>query len=358
MPNRYKIYNIVKEAANADFDNEYYYAVYSTSGTSATINGVSTTLPAGIILRRNITSISATADVYIIGDYTYSVDAPDTLSNYPEPLPPGPVVIPSTDVDVTAFMEAAGIVDDTIETALDTFITTLKTDSIWDSTIALYPFVTDKTDSVDIQGQFKYNLKDPQDTDAAYRLTTIGSVTFNTTGIVTGAGGGRLQTHTSSAGVGFAQMWHRGSFAFLQGYWNSTAQIIHAGQYNIVGGGELGTHIYGRVDDNTMILCGPLAHQTGVSDAIYGGDYVVASIGGVSTPGAYQFFGGYYLRTNSDLDWQVIDGDFMGRSGFSPAFSTNEISLYILTNPISKEQTLSLQTAINQLQTDLGRATH
>ena len=121
---------------------------------------------------------------------------------------------------------------------------------------------------------------------------------------------------------------------------------------------EAALHIYGRVDDNTMILCGPLAHRTGVSDAIYGGDYVVASIGGVVTPGAYQFFGGYYLRTNSDLDWQVIDGEFMGRSGFSPAYSTNEISLYILTNPISKEQTLSLQTAINQLQTDLGRATH
>jgi len=268
----------------------------------------------------------------------------------------------SLDRDVRTFLDVTEINDATITTALNTFVTTLKTERIWDDTIALYPFVTDKTDAVDIQSQFKYNVKDPQDTDAAYRLTTFGSVIFNTTGIITGANsknGGRLQTHTSLAGASGGQMFHRESVLSLQGYWNSTAQIFHSGQYTIVGGGELGAHIYGRVDDNTFILCGPLAHRTGVSDGeLYDGDYVVSSIGGVITPGASQYFAGYYLRTNSDLDWQVIEGDFIGRTTFSAAFNANEISLYIVTNPISKEQTLTLQTAINQLQTDLGRATH
>jgi len=199
MPIRYSIYNIVKEASNADFDNEIYYAVYSTSGATATINGVSTTLPAGIIIRRSITSISATSDVYVIGDKDYSVDAPTTISKYPEPTPPEP--IPDRDVDVQAFLDATGIADSDIITALETFVETLKTESLWDKMVGLYPLITDKTDTADIQGQFKYNLKDPQDTDAAYRLTFNGSLGLSNQGITSMGGGNWIDTHISSAGV-------------------------------------------------------------------------------------------------------------------------------------------------------------
>ena len=186
MPLSTDTYNIIKAASNADFDNEYYYALYSIVDTTVTVNGLSLPLVAGVIINTDITSISATANVFIIGDKKTSVDAPTTLSNYPEPTPPEP--IPDRDVDVQAFLDATGIADNDIITALETYVETLKTESLWDKMVGLYPLVTDKTDTADIQGQFKYNLKDPQDSDAAYRLTFIGSVVVSQDGITTVGG--------------------------------------------------------------------------------------------------------------------------------------------------------------------------
>jgi hypothetical protein len=87
MPLSTDTYNIIKAASNADFDNEYYYALYSIVDTTVTVNGLSLPLVAGVIINTDITSISATANVFIIGDKKTSVDAPTTLSNYPEPEP-------------------------------------------------------------------------------------------------------------------------------------------------------------------------------------------------------------------------------------------------------------------------------
>ena len=47
---------------------------------------------------------------------------------------------------------------------------------------AVYPFVTDKTLQADMAAQMKYNLVNPQDTDAAFRLAFSGGWTYSTNG--------------------------------------------------------------------------------------------------------------------------------------------------------------------------------
>jgi hypothetical protein len=75
----------------------------------------------------------------------------------------------STSSDATAFITAASITDSRQITAIQNLVSDLKTNNIWDKMLAIYPIVGGNANS------HKYNLKDPRDLDAAYRLD-FGSV--------------------------------------------------------------------------------------------------------------------------------------------------------------------------------------
>lgn len=80
------------------------------------------------------------------------------------------------DSDAQAFFTAAGITDTTQKSAVNQLVLDLKSYSIWTKMKALYPFVGGTSST------HKWNLKDPQDTDAAYRLTFSGGWTHASTG--------------------------------------------------------------------------------------------------------------------------------------------------------------------------------
>jgi hypothetical protein len=86
------------------------------------------------------------------------------------------------DPDAQAFITAAAITDPTQQAAINTLVVDLKGYSIWTKMRALYPFVTDKTVEADIKSQMKFNLKDPRDLDAAFRLTWHGGGTWTANG--------------------------------------------------------------------------------------------------------------------------------------------------------------------------------
>lgn len=81
------------------------------------------------------------------------------------------------DANAAAFIAAAGITDPTQQTAINTLVISAKADGWWDKCIAIYPFVGGTATS------HKFNLKDPQDTDAAFRLTFFNSPTQNSNGV-------------------------------------------------------------------------------------------------------------------------------------------------------------------------------
>lgn len=80
------------------------------------------------------------------------------------------------DADANAFITAAGITDSTQKSAIQTLVTDLKGYGIWTKMKALYPFVGGTSTT------HKYNLKDPQDTDGAFRLVFSGGGTHSSTG--------------------------------------------------------------------------------------------------------------------------------------------------------------------------------
>ena len=87
----------------------------------------------------------------------------------------GPTIVQSgfyPDLDIAAFIEATGISGIDIE-AITTLVEDLKANNLWDRMKAIYPMIGGTSTTC------KYNLKNPQDTDAAYRLDFQGGWIHN-----------------------------------------------------------------------------------------------------------------------------------------------------------------------------------
>lgn len=83
---------------------------------------------------------------------------------------------PPVDADAQAFLTAAAITDPTISGAINTLVVQMKADNIWSKMKAVYPMVGGTANS------HKFNLKDPRDLDAAFRLVFNGGWTHSSTG--------------------------------------------------------------------------------------------------------------------------------------------------------------------------------
>jgi len=92
----------------------------------------------------------------------------------------GPSIRPKffggTDADAQAFITAAGITDATQQSAINTLVVNLKAYGIWTKMKAIYPFVGGSATT------HKWNLKDPRDLDAAFRLVFAGGWTHSSNG--------------------------------------------------------------------------------------------------------------------------------------------------------------------------------
>ena len=83
---------------------------------------------------------------------------------------------PAVDADAQAFITAAAITDPTQQSAINTLVVDLKGYGLWTKLGAIYPFVGGTAST------HKFNLKNPLDTDAAFRLTFTGGWTHSSTG--------------------------------------------------------------------------------------------------------------------------------------------------------------------------------
>jgi len=84
---------------------------------------------------------------------------------------------PAIDPDASAFLTAAGITSPTITSAINTLVLSFKSAGVWTKMRAIYPLVGGTATT------HKFNLKDPRDLNAAYRLQFFGGVTHDSNGI-------------------------------------------------------------------------------------------------------------------------------------------------------------------------------
>ena len=81
------------------------------------------------------------------------------------------------DPDAQLFITNAGITNTTQQSAINTLVTNLKGYNLWTKMKAIYPFVGGTATT------HKFNLKNPLDTDAAFRLAFIGGWLHSANGI-------------------------------------------------------------------------------------------------------------------------------------------------------------------------------
>ena len=98
------------------------------------------------------------------------------------------IYTPPFDTDAQAFITAAAITDTTQQTAINTLVEGLKTDGLWSKMKAVYPFVGGTASS------HKYNLVNPVDSDAAFRLVFNGGWTHSAQGALPNGTNGYADT--------------------------------------------------------------------------------------------------------------------------------------------------------------------
>jgi hypothetical protein len=91
------------------------------------------------------------------------------------PVATNPFTFTDVDPDAQAFITATGI-SGTEATAINTLVVALKAGGFWTGLQAAYPMVGGTSTSC------KFNLKNPLDTDAAFRLSFAGTWTFDSSG--------------------------------------------------------------------------------------------------------------------------------------------------------------------------------
>lgn len=152
-------------------------------------------------------------------------------------------------VEALKFIDSSGITDETEKSAVCTLVKQLKDSSLWTKIDAVYPYVGSSSLSC------KWNLKNPVNSDTAFRLTFSGGWTFSSTGALP-----------------------NGVNAYANTYWNSVA---NAGTTNA----SMGVYLRTNTADGAKIDIGFLrSSPTAVSGILirFGNVYY----GAINTNGA------------------------------------------------------------------------
>jgi hypothetical protein len=106
------------------------------------------------------------------------------------------------DADANAFLTATGITDPTISGAICTLVTSMKANGTWAKCQAIYPFVGGTATT------HKFNLKNPADTDAAFRLSFVGGWTHSSNGALPNGTNAFANTFYNPAAFGIQNSHH------------------------------------------------------------------------------------------------------------------------------------------------------
>ena len=246
------------------------------------------------------------------------------------------------DADAQAFITAASITDSTQQSAINTLVTQLKGYGIWTKMKALYPFVGGSAAS------HKWNLKDPRDLDAAYRLVFNGGWTHSSTGAL------------PNGTTGYANTLFIPSVDFSGLVDNSGVTY-----YNAVAGNPESDGCYST---NTRFLFGATTSSVDIrmnTDANTPNTYSYSSTGtgtftvtknGTTTVNTYH--NGNLIDSTSKVSALVSKPIFIGarnQDGTPGYYFSQEKRFLGLHTGLNSSEVLALKNLIQTYQTSLGR---
>lgn len=248
---------------------------------------------------------------------------------------------PRFDRDAQTFITAVGITDATQKSAINTLVLDLKGYSIWTKMKALYPFVGGTATT------HKWNLKDPQDTNASFRLTFSGGVTHDSNGIQ----GNGINTYGDT-------------FFIPNSHLSSSSQ--HLSIYSRTNVGEAKRDIGTYTSGTNSLICtlkwsdGNLYFNNGASYATVSnsdskGFYISNKIAS-GTVIAYKNGSNVASTTSSDtLSTYSVAIMALNTAGSFTEYTTRQYSFASIGDGLSSIESSNFYTAIQAFQTTLSR---
>ncbi len=253
----------------------------------------------------------------------------------------------TTDADAQAFFTAAGITDATQKSAVNTLVTGLKSNNLWTKFYALYPIVGGSATT------HKYNLKDPRDLDAAFRLSFTGGWTHASTGMTPNGSTGFANTFFNPT----TYFTNANGFMSLYSRTNSNAGTPYD-MGNTDGSTLFATIIVTRYTDDKFYF--------GFSTSTYGGAVANADSRGLfstSISSAANYTGyknGAVVGANAEAivsfnNIPIYLGAINKLSTGASLFSTKELAFAGMADSLTDPQNATLYTLIQAYQTALSR---
>ena len=229
------------------------------------------------------------------------------------------------------FLDAAGIArteaNAPILIGICQLTTDLKNYNLWDKMKAIYPMVGGTS------GSHKFNLKDPRDTDSAYRLNFSGSWTHNSTGAVLDGSTTYANTYLRPS-----SLYSTGFYSFGAYRKNGAAVIMGAsGQYTY------DWSIITAFGNNSAPLTPGFSNGFKTISRPSTTDIKIAMTGSVTT------YSHNLLATSTS---NFLLGDFLTSGGQR---GSGTISLAFISDLLTDSDDLNLYTAVQRFQTTLGR---
>lgn len=185
------------------------------------------------------------------------------------------------DVDAQKYIDSAGITNATEKTAISNCVKQLKDSALWNKLDAIYPFLGSTSASC------KWNLKNPVNSNAAFRLTFSGGWTFSSTGALPNGVNGYANTYwnsisnagTANASVGIYLRTNTADGAKIDmGFLRSSPTAItgvtirfgseYYGAINTNGAGAItNTNTTGFYALSTIVLNNIIMHKNGTNTA-------------------------------------------------------------------------------------------
>jgi hypothetical protein len=243
------------------------------------------------------------------------------------------------DPDAQAFITAAAITDPTQQSAINQLVVDLKGYSIWSKMKAVYPFVGGTATT------HKFNLKDPRDLDAAFRLVFSGGVTHSSTGATFNGTNGFADTKLASNGVLAQNSTHFSAYSRTNN--QSGGYIVANGNANASGECK----IFTRWFDNNCYSGVNTFGQVPTANSDSRGYFIVNRISATQHSVVIRGTKTDFNTNSSGLNTNT----FRICSAISTAYDNKEVAFASIGDGLSNTELSNLNTAVQAFQTTLNR---
>jgi hypothetical protein len=243
------------------------------------------------------------------------------------------------------FISAAKLTNKTHLSAISYLSSNLISTGLYDKLVAIYPMVGGTS------GSHMYNLKNPVDSNAAYRLSFFAGVTHNSTGSIFDGGSGYANTFLSASSTDLSQnsvsLWYYATGGKTS---NFPANVLGTNNIGINTPFSIYGNNYSKVNDNFDGGATPL------NNSFTKGFIGVSRTGSASFN--YYIDGNVFYTANATSITPTTNNLFIGAENVNgtPQFHTTlSCGFAAIGKGLTTTESFTLNTIVKQYETILGR---